>query len=336
MSKTYEMQWDCEFCGSKKLLGKTHRHCPSCGAAQDPEQRYFPEDDEKVAVEDHEYIGADKVCPSCDAPNSAKAACCTNCGSPMDGSKQAELKQDPSADPSDPSEEGATKEKTQKKEPQGPQKKSKLPIFLAIGGVIILILIILFSIKTEKEATVSGHSWERSIEVERYQVVEKEAWQDKIPSDGHRKSCKDKEKDTKKIEDGQECKTVKKDNGDGTFNEKEECKPKYKEVPVYEKWCKYEVNDWKQFDTLKASGTNIDSVKWPVTNIRKCNIKALNCEREGNKDEQYTVIFKDSEGKTHNCNFKYDKWKSAKVGVSQKLKFGKMSGNLDCTSFEVK
>ena len=29
----YEMLWDCTQCGTTGLLGTTHRHCPSCGAA---------------------------------------------------------------------------------------------------------------------------------------------------------------------------------------------------------------------------------------------------------------------------------------------------------------
>jgi len=33
--KTYEMLWDCRYCGTKKLLGKTHRHCLECGGAKD-------------------------------------------------------------------------------------------------------------------------------------------------------------------------------------------------------------------------------------------------------------------------------------------------------------
>ena len=30
--RVYEMLWDCAFCGTQKLLGLQHRHCPSCGA----------------------------------------------------------------------------------------------------------------------------------------------------------------------------------------------------------------------------------------------------------------------------------------------------------------
>ena len=43
--KVYEL-WACRYCGSRKLLGKSHRHCPSCGAPQQNAPRYFPADAE--------------------------------------------------------------------------------------------------------------------------------------------------------------------------------------------------------------------------------------------------------------------------------------------------
>ena len=46
------MLWDCESCGTKKLLGVAHRHCPNCGAVQDEERRYFPAMDEAVGTAD--------------------------------------------------------------------------------------------------------------------------------------------------------------------------------------------------------------------------------------------------------------------------------------------
>ena len=84
----YEMLWNCEFCGAEKLLGKTHRFCPSCGAAQNPDWRYFPSDAEKVAVHDHVYHGVDKVCPACGTAQSANAEHCGRCGSPLEGAEQ--------------------------------------------------------------------------------------------------------------------------------------------------------------------------------------------------------------------------------------------------------
>ena len=87
--KTYEMMWDCEYCNTPKLLGKTHRFCPNCGAPQNPEKRYFPPENEKVAVEDHQFVGADLHCPACSFANSRTANNCGNCGSPLAGGKDA-------------------------------------------------------------------------------------------------------------------------------------------------------------------------------------------------------------------------------------------------------
>jgi hypothetical protein len=80
------MLWDCESCGTRKLLGVDHRHCPSCGAVQDENRRYFPPQDEAVPTDydpdpDHE-------CPYCGTPNSRRANNCVNCGGPMDGSEE--------------------------------------------------------------------------------------------------------------------------------------------------------------------------------------------------------------------------------------------------------
>ena len=66
---TYQMLWDCAYCDTTKLLALDHRHCPNCGGAQDAERRYFPSDEDKVAVEDHEFFGADWQCAACDSPN---------------------------------------------------------------------------------------------------------------------------------------------------------------------------------------------------------------------------------------------------------------------------
>ena len=65
---TYQMLWDCPYCGTPKLLALDHKHCPACGGAQDPTRRYFPKDDEKIAVEGHVFVGKDKICGACEAP----------------------------------------------------------------------------------------------------------------------------------------------------------------------------------------------------------------------------------------------------------------------------
>ena len=72
MTQRFEMFWDCKQCGTKKLLGITHRNCPNCGNAQDETNRYFPADGEEIAVTNHQYVGADWDCIYCSTPNSQK------------------------------------------------------------------------------------------------------------------------------------------------------------------------------------------------------------------------------------------------------------------------
>jgi hypothetical protein len=320
MSKTYEMMWDCEFCGSAKLLGKSHRYCPNCGAAQDPEKRYFPPENEKVAVEDHEFVGADKVCPSCDAANSAKAACCTNCGSPIDGSKSVQLKSD-------------LGEKKPEPDEAKPLKKSKMPLIIGIIVVLVLICGVISMLTESKDVVVDGHSWSRSIDLERYQTVQENDWQDQVPIKGITSVCVDKERSTKQVEDGQECKTVKADNGDGTYSESEQCSTKYKEVPVYDRWCTYKIDKWKLETTKKETGVDLEP-KWPTINIQTCDVTRIGCERQGSKVEDYVIKLKDPEGELHDCSFPMDKWKTITVGTTKTMEFNMVTGGIDCSTFD--
>ena len=84
----FEMLWDCEHCGATALLGKSQRHCAECGAPQNPAKRYMPTPEQQQRVDGHQYVGADRECPACRAPMSAKGTNCTQCGSPLDGSRE--------------------------------------------------------------------------------------------------------------------------------------------------------------------------------------------------------------------------------------------------------
>ena len=319
MSKTYEMMWDCSYCDTKKLLGKSHKHCPNCGTAQDPTKRYFPPDDEKIAVEDHEYVGKDKVCGFCEAPNSALAKFCTECAGPMDGTKDVQLVNEDPAPASD----------TPK-----PETQKKSPIKWIVGILALLVVIIvIFNIEEEKGVTVSGHSWSRSIEVEQYKQVTEENWEDRVPMKGKIQSCRDKERDTKKVADGEECSTVKKDNGDGTYNETEKCQTKYKTIPIYDEWCTYEIKKWTVVRTEQEKGNDLQPA-WPTVSMRTCDLVALNCEREGDRKSVYTVLLKDEEGKTHDCTFDESKWKQIQDGTMKTMSFGAVTGMIDCDSWD--
>jgi hypothetical protein len=84
---TYQMWWDCDQCGTEKLLGVDHRHCPNCGQVQNEDRRYFPPQSEAVPTKYNPH--PDHECPYCGAPSSAAANNCCTCGGPMDGSEPA-------------------------------------------------------------------------------------------------------------------------------------------------------------------------------------------------------------------------------------------------------
>ena len=320
MSKTYEMMWNCSYCDTKKLLGKSHKHCPNCGTAQDPTKRFFPPDEEKIAVEDHKYVGRDRVCAFCDAPNSALAKFCTECAGPMDGTADVALVNNPD-------------EPTPDADSTKAESKSS-PIKWIIGVVAVLFVIgVIFSLEEERGVVVAGHSWSRSIEIEQYKQVTEKDWRDKVPSQGKIESCRDKERDTKKVADGEECSIVKKDNGDGTYNENEKCTTKYKSVPIYDDWCTYQIKKWTVVRTEKDSGNDLQPT-WPTLSMRNCNMIALNCEREGKRNSIYTVQLKDEANQIHDCTFDEDKWKGIKDGTNKVMAFGSVTGLIDCDSWD--
>ena len=70
-----------------------------------------------------------------------------------------------------------------------------------------------------KEVAVEAmaHEWSRTIDIEEYQTHREQAWKEKVPSRGRVVSCVDKVQRHRTVEDGETCKTVRTDKGDGTF-----------------------------------------------------------------------------------------------------------------------
>lgn len=316
---TYQMLWDCPYCGTDKLLGLTHRHCPSCGAAQDETKRYFPSDEDKVAVADHVFTGADKDCPACSSPMAAAAAHCGNCGAPMDAASTVGLKSDdPPAAPVAP-----------------PTKRSKLPL-LGCGALIVLAVgfaLVMMLWKKEVSVEATARTWERSIVVEAKQPTQEAKWCDSLPRDAYAVTRSSKQRDTKKIPDGETCTTKRKDNGDGTFTEFQDCKPNYREEPIYGEWCNYTADRWRQARTLNSAGDAQSGPTWPTVTLARTG-ECLGCEREGARADKYVVQFLDPEGKTHDCALGEPEWAAIQVGSRWTSKASVIGGALDCGGLE--
>jgi hypothetical protein len=344
---TYEMCWDCKFCGQKKLLGLTHRFCAGCGGPQDPASRYFPPDNEKVAVKDNPFVGADVACPACRQPMSRAAKCCTHCGSPIDKGVQVALRADVVVPDAGAALHGggvdafsAGRYGPDALPPPGapavPAAKKPFPtvlaIALALAVVVIAVVLVMIFWKRESALEVTGHSWERSVAIERFDTGKKTAWCDERPSGARELSRRKEQRGTNQVKDGETCQTRKKDNGNGTFKEVRECQPKFKSEPILSDRCDFEVTEWRAARTVAERGASLsDAPRWPAVAIARPGT-CIGCEREGARSEKYIVNFKDtkSKGADATCDLPEARWATFAKGSKWKGKVRVLTGGIDC------
>lgn len=317
--KTYQMLWDCKYCGQRKNLGLTHRCCPSCGAPQDPGARYFPPDTEKVAVEDHPYVGVDVRCPACGFASSRAAKCCGNCGSPLGGARDVALVGGPPVAPPLAA--------------RPPKKRSALPLVLAAACLALVVLGGTCALLLRKRAAsfeVAATRWTRTIAVERLELRRESAWCDSVPSDGRVLGRRRDARGTKQVPDGQTCTKTKKDLGNGAYKEVQECKPKFRDEPTYDDKCDYEAPRWTVVRTEKADGES--NAAWPAVRLAGGGA-SVGAEREGARTETYTVELREpATGRTSTCELPHAKWLSFARGQRYAGKVGAVTGSVDCGS----
>ena len=224
----FQMLWDCSACETPKLLGLTHRHCPNCGSAQDPDRRYFPPEGEEIAAGDHPYAGADLRCPACETPMSASASNCGGCGSPLEGGKGVNLRAEQSGDAqgrfAEDSARAARDERKAARQaassaksashrsgaasaPKAPgSNKSRTGLFIGLGVLALVVVIVLSLTFWTKSVDVvaRAHAWKRTVDVERYGPVSRTAWKQKVPSGAYGLACSREVKSHKKVPDGEE------------------------------------------------------------------------------------------------------------------------------------
>ncbi len=347
-SKTYEMLWDCKYCGTEKLLGKTHRFCPNCGAAQDPDARYFPSDDEKVAVEDHILVGKDKICASCDTLNSGDSQFCQQCGAPLDTAKEAGTLGDQVRDQSGKFESSGSRD-LEKEEfdsemqrvgvqasPQALNAGGSKRTLYIIGGVVALIVVaILVAVlwRRETSAYVTGHSWERAINIEQLAPRSESAWCDSMPAGAYSITRREEQRSSRSVPDGEQCSMRRVDNGDGTFSEREECRTIYREEPIYDTRCYFTVDRWGFERTAAITGESLsEEPTWPRTNITRTG-NCVGCERESGRTENYYVHFRTGEN-TYTCAVDQSMWQSMTIESTWTFNVGVVTNQPDCSSLE--
>ena len=344
--KTYEMLWDCKFCGQKKNLGLTHRFCPGCGAPQDPAARYFPSDAEKIAVQDHPFFGADVACPACKAANSKNAKCCTQCGSPLDRAASVRTRQDQvgtafaGESVADARRDfGAPGMPQAMPAPPAP-KRGFSPLFVVIPVVVLGVVAVglFLLLRTRAGAfSVTAKTWDRAVDVEQLAIDRGSSWCDSLPAGARTLGRHSEQRSTRQVPDGETCVTRRKDQGNGTFKEIKECTPKTKSEPVLDDKCDYEANAWKVERTAKAHGTASDPPAWPSTNLGRAGCASLGCEREGKRTESYALTLTEPKtGEASSCTLDAAKWAGFSVGGRCEGKIGAITGHIDCDSLVLK
>ncbi|MEO1287991.1 MAG: zinc ribbon domain-containing protein [Chloroflexota bacterium] len=357
--KVYEMLWDCQFCGTKGNLGLTHRFCPNCSAPQNPDSRYYPSDEDKVEVHDHQYVGVDVTCPSCNELNSAAAEFCGQCGSPLtEGARAKTLdpqwrsahEQFASSGSRDVVKERfeadlnlqleATKSK--------PKRKSGSPIrtFVVLGIIAAIVFAVFNALTATKDVTVKvvDHEWERTVTIQEYSNFRTDSWRDSRPSGDNVSivpgSCEREQRSTRRVADGQTCQTVRQDNGDGTFSQRQECTTNYREEPVYDDMCTWTGQRWQNSLTEDTGGGFAISPYWADDrlDLNCMGLQQIGCERVGSRQETYAVIYQDQADETlYRCTYSQAEWASIEedsiwVGQARAL----IPDSLLCASLESK
>lgn len=348
---TYEMLWDCKYCGTRKLLGLTHRCCPSCGAPQDQASRYFPSDEEKIRVQDHQFAGADVLCPACKEANGLRSRHCRHCGSPLAGAEAVARRGDQVIPDGAVVEDPARAAREDLQRAQGVQPaaapvvvaqagrapRSLLGILAGVGcstvlvaGVLLLVIVFLW--RRDATLEVVGHGWERSIEIESFGKVREEAWCDEKPAGARELARTQAQRSTRKVQDGEDCKTRKRDQGDGTYKETRECQPRFREEPVLAERCTFEVSRWKRNRVATSHGSSLaEAPRWPdVGQLRRGTCEG--CEREGQRTQVSWVNLRESGTTVHRCEVPESRWVSYAVGSRWHGKVRKLTGGLACDS----
>lgn len=349
---TYQMLWDCKFCGTQKLLGLTHRHCPSCGAAQDPAWRYFPAEADMVAVEDHKFVGADKVCPACSQPNSAASTFCVQCGADLATGKVAAVQA--TRELGTGGAQGDTRRDVVKAEfdaemqrvgAAGRRSKGRgrsRTFWLLVGiGVLALVALIagaIYALTYEKETggTVSALTWERTVTIQTFGPVSDAAWDDQVPNGAYQLSCERRERDTRRVESGshEECRDV--DQGDGSLRRDCRTVTDYRDEPVYDQWCRYQVDRWTNSREVAAQGDAASAPAWPLYSLALgSGGQGYGKERAGDQDEVYVVVIREKGGGEHRCEYDSQAgWARFQVGAAVTMKLN-IAGQIDCDSLKI-
>ncbi len=274
----------CGFCGARNLADAVV--CSQCGGdIKEGKKRQAGQVIGKFQAGE----GSKTLCPNCKSENPANTQICSNCGAPLN----AALK------PDEPAKKGMSK---------------GCLIGLVIAGLILIIgiisLISLGAKKTDLIGSLNESEWERTIAIEQFGPVEKDDWQDQIPSNAQMGSCSDKVRDTSDTPSGNSVEVCgapyKVDKGNGVAEVVQDCK-----YEIYDSYCSYTVDEWHTGEALVAKGSG-SNVSWPALSLDST-------QRESGRSERYILSFLSSGDYFSYETSDYQLYQKAQPGSSWKL-----------------
>ena len=164
--------------------------------------------------------------------------------------------------------------------------------------------------------------------------VGEDAWCDSMPGDAYGVHRSREVRSHRQVPDGQDCHTVRHDNGDGTFSERRACETRYRTEPVYDDRCHYTVDRWHYTRSLVASGESLANPPvWPRVALARTG-SCIGCEREAARDATYVVHVRveSNEGKVHDCHLDEGRWARLEPGTRWQARMGVVTKSLDCDS----
>jgi hypothetical protein len=87
---------------------------------------------------------------------------------------------------------------------------------------------------------------------------------------------------------------------------------------VYEDWCEYTVDEWREVDRIELSGSDYQP-RWPAARLQAA-------QREGERDEAYTIVFDTEQGPYTHQTGSVELFNRARIGTRWVLKVNAFNG----------
>jgi hypothetical protein len=346
-----ELQWTCPNCGGvnpgpARVCGNCGAAQPA-GVKFEQAARPVLIGEEAEKVRATTASAADVHCPYCGTRNPASAKTCSQCGGDLVGGAQRESGQVIGAFKTRPAATvkcprcGAENPDTLlacaqcggslKVEPVAPaapvapaiapatlSRRTSRPwlvALLVLGGLLLCGALVysalLFTRTDAVTGVVQGVHWERSIPVEALVPVQRQAWQDQVPSGATLGSCRE---EIRAVQDGPGPDTVEVcgepytvDSGDGYGEVVQDC-----QYRVLDQYCTYTVTEWQTVDTVSTSGEGLDAF-WPEP-------VAEEHQRMGTRvGETYTILFRAGDQTYSYQTSDYELFQQASIGSQWQL-----------------